>query len=108
MGSRVPDQVQYAWASCQETWTTGWFWRAAKEEPGPSGRRQSAPETARHHGVPATAGEAAATSPVRKPAKTKLKPKDSASVTWPVAFTKDANCALVTVVGAMRKAPTTS
>lgn len=45
---------------------------------------------------------------MRKPAKMKLKPKDSASVTWPVAFTKDANWALVTAVGAMRNAPTTS
>ena len=64
----------------------------------PSGRRQSAPSTWRHHGACAAARVGGKSSGSR-PAKTNDQPKRSASVTWPVASTKRANSAFETAHG---------
>ena len=68
---------------------------------GPSGWRQSAPYTWRHHGALATA-RVSGKSSGRNPANTNDHPKRSASVTWPVASTNAAKRSLVTAWASMR------
>lgn len=70
---------------------------ASRSECGPSGRRQSAWYTWRHHGVLAAA-RVGGKSSGRKPPKTNDQPNRSASVVRPVAATKAANSSFVTVV----------
>ena len=85
------------------TCTTGCSVRPARLDDGPSGWRQSAPTTRRHHGASGIArvrGASAGSSP----AKTSDHPKRSASVTCPVAPAKAPNWALVTAVAPIQKA----
>src|SRR3978361_405507 len=102
VGSRVPAQRQYACASSQDTWTTGWFARSPTDEPGPSGARQDAPRTPSHHPAPSTLVITSDRSPVKARWNTAEDPQRSASVTWPVSLTKVANAALVTAVASRR------
>src|SRR5262249_21248162 len=104
-GSRPPAQVQYASASACETCTTGWSQRPFNRDPGPSGRDQAAPGTARHQGAATTARVGGAFAG-RWPATTKDQPNRSASVTYRVARAKRANCSFVTVEAASSNAPT--
>ena len=67
------------------TCTTGWSMRPSSSDCGPSGRRQSAPSTWRHHGACATPRVGGKSSGSR-PANTNDQPKRSASVTWPVSL----------------------
>ena len=71
-------------------------------ESGPAGCRQSAPRTASHHGTPAARWRTSAGAACTARWNTADTPSRSASVTWPVAFTKVANCALVTALVSMR------
>ena len=68
---------------------------------GPSGCRQSAPSTCRHHSEPTTP-RVAGKSSGRKPAKTNDHPNRSASVTWPVASTNSAKRVVLTVTASIR------
>ena len=80
VGSRAPLHAANACASCQLTWTTGWSSRSATSLPGPSGARQLAPGTSRHHGAlttPRVAGKSSGSAP----ANTNDRPAASASVT---------------------------
>ena len=61
------------------------------DEPGPSGRRQSAPSTCRHHGRLRHARAWAGSRRAAGRANTNDEPKRSASVRWPVASTNAAN-----------------
>ena len=96
VGSRSSAQSQYATASYQLTCTTGWDSRPSTVDPGPSGRRQSAPGTSRHHGAAATA-RVAGKSSGSSPANTNDVPISSAVVRYAVSSMKAAKSRLVTV-----------
>ena len=87
------------------TCTTGWSARSPRSDWGPSGWRQSAPSTCRHHGACATARVGGKSSGSR-PANTNDQPKRSASVTWPVASTKRSNSAFVTAHASIQNGST--
>src|SRR5688500_12474632 len=108
VGSDLPTQAAYAQASYQETCVTGWF--CATSDEGPPGRRQSAPRTGSHHGVP---GTCASTTAARSAGwssrwKTYAQPSRSAVVTYPVALTKVANFATVTATGSIQNGLSTT
>src|SRR6266540_2959156 len=68
VGSLALAQAQYAFASSQETCTTGWSTRSSIEECGPSGWLQPAPSTLRHQGAcktPSVGGKSSGSSPAK-------------------------------------------
>src|ERR1700761_2063433 len=79
-------------------------------ECGPSGCRQSAPRTPRHHGAPGTvvAMTAAASCSLTNCQKTNDQPKLWASGTYPVTLTNAANFAFVTATGSIQNVLTST
>src|SRR5581483_6114589 len=116
VGSRFPAHLQYASASCQQTWTTGWSSRPLRSLSGPSGCFQHAPGTHFHQfatlshetaSLGGTKTRAPGTScssvgggaPGGRPRSIdSLVGLRSATVTYPVSATNRANAALVTSV----------
>ena len=93
-GGARPRAVRHARRATRRARPDGRRGRRASDW-GPSGWRQSAPSTCRHHGAAATARVGGKSSGSRPP-NTNDQPKRSASVRWPVASTNAAKWSLVT------------